>query len=436
MLRRQTITGTGATKGMGTKHVPPHGPSRPRMQPMPGLLPAKGEERVPVLHVDRNAIVLEANGTGRSLLDRLGRGVGERLPDYLNQFVPGVLLSGSAERLAVELDGAPLAFTVAMNGAPEAAPLHNGKWRHQALVLVEPENSEAAVLHALPVALYTSTARGEFAETWISPGVEQLTGYSPSDFVKKRGFRISRVHPEDRTAVIGALRSLRSSGRSSVEYRLLCADGSYRWVLDQSVRVPGEEKVFGIMQDINARKRCEGSLRRTNEFMEMMIAGAAHGVMVLDQDMRLHFMNPSLAGKMGFKSSDWVKRHIRMRFHPLDGETGRATLSDALAGSAGQCEVRLRTQAGSYKYFQLCVTPLEWRGQKLVLAVASDISRRKMAEKKREASYQRGLDDIVTSAFKEFAPGLGWKEAIDRLKKRLGAPGRELIKALGRKGRS
>ena len=389
-----------------------------------------------MLHVDRNAIVVEANVTGRSLLERLGCEMGERLPYDINQFVPGVLLTGEADNVALRLDGGPRAYTVAMNHAPDATPPRNGKWRRKALVLVEPENSESAVLHALPVALYTSNVRGRPPKAWISPGVEQLTGFSPSDFVRRRGFRLSRVHPEDRAAVACASRTLRRTGRSTVEYRLRRADGSYRWVMDQSVRVPGDEKVFGIMQDIDARKRCEGSLRRTNDFLEMMIDGAAHGVMVLDEDMRLHFMNPSLAKKLGLKSSDWVKRHVRMRFHPLDGETGRATLSGALAGSAGQCEARLRASDGSYSYFQLCVTPLEWRNQKLVLVMASDISRRKMAEKKREASYQRGLDDILASALREFAPGVDRKEATSRLEKRLGAPGKALMKALGRKRRS
>lgn len=385
---------------------------------------------IPVLHVDRNGILLEGNAPGRSLLVSLGREIGERLPDYIGQFIPGVLLSGSSESLVVECRGKPLAFTISMNGGPETGRPCPPDSRRHALVIVDSRESEASVLHALPVALYTAKPTDDYQGTWLSPGVEELTGFSPSQFIRKPSFWLSRVHPEDRPRVINELEDLETKGRLSQEYRFQCASGSYKWILDQVVLVPGKSMLFGIRLDIDVRKRCESGLRESNDFLERMVAGAAHGVMVLDEEKDLVFMNPNLAGKLGLKASDWVKKRTKIRFHPEEAEAALAAFSGALRGLPGQCEARVRTSNGSYRYFQLCLSPMAWRGRKLVLGVASDISGAKRAERLRRASMMKGLEDVISAALEEFAPGIRREVAMKRVRRRLGNRGRAMLRSL------
>jgi PAS domain S-box-containing protein len=391
--------------------------------------PSRGA-KIPVLHVDRNGILLESNGPGRSLLVSLGREIGEKLPDYISQFIPGVLLSGSSESMVVEFKGKPLAFTISMNSGPEAGHPCLPDSRSHALVMVDSRESEASVLHALPVALYTAKPTDDYQGTWLSPGVEELTGFPPSRFTKKPSFWLSRVHPEDRPRVINELEDLETKGRLSLEYRFQCASGSYKWILDQVVLVPGGARLFGIRLDIDARKRCESGLRESNDFLDRMVAGAAHGVMVLDEEKNLVFMSPSLAGKLGLKTSDWVKKRTKIRFHPEETEAALAAFSGALRGIPGQCEARVRTSNGSYRYFQLCLSPMAWRGRKLVLGVASDISGAKRAERIRRASAMKGLEDVISAALEEFAPGIQREAAMKRVRRRLGDRGRAMLRAL------
>lgn len=420
------------------------GPGIPAIGAIPGGGPGAGHPPVgepladaaaaaqgaPVFRVDRNGILLSVNGPGRPLLKLLGRELGERLPDYLSQLIPGVLLSGSSERAVVKFKGAPLTFTVAMSDGPEAERFIEAEPRRGVLVTVEEKDSESSVLLSLPVALYMARTTGHFEGVWLSPGVQALTGFSPSQFIKQPGLWVSRIHEEDRPMVLKQLSGLKEKGNISVEYRLQCADGAFKWILNQAVLVPGENKMFGIMQDIDARKRCEAGLRQSNDFLEMMVAGAAHGVMVLDEHRNLVFLNPSLAGKLGLRTKDWVKGRAKIEFHPKDNETGLETFSRAVGGLPGQCEARVRTSGGDHIYFQLCLSPMEWRGKRLVFGIASDISQRKRAETRRMAVARNGLRELVSAAISALAPGLPREEALGRIKRKLGSRGRELLKGL------
>ena len=322
-----------------------------------------GQPRATVLRVDRNGIVLEANETGRSLLEILGREMGERLPDYITQLIPGILLSGISEKAVFECGGAPLAFTIALSDAPEVERLIRSDSPRRALVLVDSPESEASLLHALPVALYTSRKAREFGESWMSPGVQELTGFPPSQFTSSPRFWISRIHPKDRPGVLRELGGLADRGKASLEYRFQCAGGTYKWIMDQVVLVPGVMEVFGIMQDIDSRKLCERGLRDSNEFLEMLVDGEAHGVMVLDEDKNILFISPHFARKLGQRASHWVKKRTKIVFHPKDTRTGQATFSEALKGVPGQCTVRIRNLNLTYRNVHLFLSPLNWRGK-------------------------------------------------------------------------
>lgn len=409
------------------------GPDTQRWRPAEHKLPPgahTGRSRAPMLSVDRNGILLEANKPGLALLELLGREVGERLPDYITQLIPGVLLSGLSEKEIVECQGKNLAITIALCDDPKVERLTLSSSSRRALVLVDSRESEASALHELPVALYTSRQDREEGEDWISPGVEELTGFSPSNFTSGAHFWISRIHPDDRPGVVQELMGLRGRRKASLEYRFLCADGTYRWLMDNIV-ASGSKKAFGIMQDIDARKLRELAARGCNEFLEMLVDCASHGVMVLDEDHNLLFMNPKFAEKLGYATRDWVKKQKKLRFHPRDTNVGLEGISNALRGIPGQCKARIRCTDGTYLYVQLFMSPLAWRQRRLVMCVAGDITVEKRAELERNASIRMGMEDLVRSAVTSLAPELAPEEAMRRIRRRLGEPGKALLEMFG-----
>jgi len=410
------------------RHRAPHRPQRTRHWPSAAILRASS---APVLLVDRNGILLENNEPARTFLTLLGCRVGEKLPNHITQLIPGVLLSGQSERASIQCMDRKLALTVACGQDPRAGPPARSRSSNPLLVLVDDRDSEASVLRSLSFAFYTSRPNRLQGETWMSPGVEELTGYPPSNFTSNAGFWISRVHPKDRPGVIGELARPSEGGKTTLQYRFLCADGSYRWFLDQIVFAQGSTKGHGIMQDIDRQKTSELATREHDEFLEAMMESATHGTILLDDDNCLAFMSPQLAKMLGFNASDWVTKRTRMFFHPEDEQAGLEAISSALRGVPGSCRARLKGANGTCIHVQLYISSMVWHGRRMVLCMAGDMSDQVRAETERTECIREGVDDLVCAALAALAPGISRKEAMDRIRPHLGVKGHALLETFG-----
>jgi PAS domain S-box-containing protein len=103
---------------------------------------------------------------------------------------------------------------------------------------------------------------------YIAPQVVGMLGY-PHQAWYRDGFWESRIHPDDRSAVLRGVGDAVRHGRDlEVEYRLVAADGRTVWVHDLvTVRSDGRaaRAVRGVMIDISARKRAEDEAARLRD---------------------------------------------------------------------------------------------------------------------------------------------------------------------------
>lgn len=99
---------------------------------------------------------------------------------------------------------------------------------------------------------------------FVSKPVKELTGYSKEQF-SASGFMTRISNPEDKHVHKEALQELKEKGRAEREFRLICKDGSIKWIHDENYFVYNDEgkpvKVRGIMRDITARKERERQLK-------------------------------------------------------------------------------------------------------------------------------------------------------------------------------
>ena len=145
-------------------------------------------------------------------------------------------------------------------------------------VQVELEHSEAQfrqVITSISDHIYVTeiTAAGEHLNRYISPNIEIITGYPPGKFLADWSFWSEYViYPADRASA--ATQSMRfEQGQSGeTEYRLTRADGRVIWVRD-SGRVElnnGSKIVYGVVNDITARKAAEETILRYSERLEIL----------------------------------------------------------------------------------------------------------------------------------------------------------------------
>ena len=137
-----------------------------------------------------------------------------------------------------------------------------------------------SLLHSLmenvPGAIYRAADDDIWKIQRVSDEIESITGYPASDFVDASKRTIVAVtHPDDREPVDREIREATAAHRPFVlEYRILHADGSVRWVLERGVKTvdrDGVEWLDGIIFDITERRAAE-ELRIERELEAIRIA--------------------------------------------------------------------------------------------------------------------------------------------------------------------
>ncbi len=97
---------------------------------------------------------------------------------------------------------------------------------------------------------------------YASPGVLELTGYSPEDFTGLRVAWHSLIHPEDVQQVWDGIQAaLTARTPFTLIYRIRTRTGEERWVWERGVGIgespQGEQHLEGFITDITAFKRAE-----------------------------------------------------------------------------------------------------------------------------------------------------------------------------------
>src|SRR3954463_1827154 len=132
------------------------------------------------------------------------------------------------------------------------------------------QRSNDALLRALmvnvPGAIYRAAWHAGHTLELISDEIERISGYPPANFLASTQRTIlTIVHPDDRDEVRAAVESATVDAPFGLEYRIIHADGSVRWVLDrgQLVRGTGDRLwMDGAIFDITERRAAEDAARR------------------------------------------------------------------------------------------------------------------------------------------------------------------------------
>ncbi|MCY1059209.1 PAS domain-containing protein [Nannocystis sp. SCPEA4] len=128
-----------------------------------------------------------------------------------------------------------------------------------------------------PVVVFRWQNREGWPIEYVSPNVEQLTGYPLEDFASGRRPYASLIHETDLPQVFEEVTSNSKSGATwfvHQPYRILHADGRPLWIADYTVILRDEREVithyFGYIMDITDQVEQMSRLRAQEQVIERM----------------------------------------------------------------------------------------------------------------------------------------------------------------------
>ncbi|EIJ45942.1 diguanylate cyclase/phosphodiesterase with PAS/PAC sensor domains protein [Herbaspirillum sp. GW103] len=164
---------------------------------------------------------------------------------------------------------------------------------------------------------------------FVSEGCYALTGYTPEDLLlNSRISFLQLTHPEDRAMVRSHIDlCMRERRRIDIEYRIVHADGSLRWVWERGVGLYNAagavEAMEGFLQDVTERKEAAQALQEAERRYRSIFENAIEGVFQTTPDGTYIAVNPALARIYGYHSPEDLIVGLRDIRHQLYVEPER-----------------------------------------------------------------------------------------------------------------
>lgn len=212
-----------------------------------------------------------------------------------------------------------------------------------------------------------------------------LLGFSDQDKLTWENFQ-SAVHPEDIQRVIDAKRSHIEQGtKYDVEYRIVAADGTARWVRSAGqVELDASGKAVlmrGVTQDITERKRGEKALQASESLLRAIIENEPECIKIVDSQGCLSQINPAGLAMLEADSLEQVIGHPVLDIITPEYRNAFVNMHNrVLAGEAMQMEFEVIGLKGKHRWLETHAVPMQDNGKTVQLAVTRDITERKQAE--------------------------------------------------------
>ena len=277
---------------------------------------------------------------------------------------------------------------------------------------------ERALFIGGPTVVFEWRMEPGWPASYVSPNVTEVLGYTPEQLQRGDPVFADLIHPEDLPRVAGEVEHHRERGSTCFEhapYRLLRADGAYRWFHDFTViyrHRGGPDYHAGYLIDITERKEAELALARSERRYRMAQAAAQFGIWDWDLGADTIHWDADCWHLLGHDalSTELTLGYGELleRVHPDDRNHLESVVHERLLSqrdASFSAEIRLHRADGGWQWVHSrgqVVERDDGGSPRRVMGVHVDISELKAAQgspRPHEARYQRFLDDFIGIAY-------------------------------------
>ena len=244
-----------------------------------------------------------------------------------------------------------------------------------------------------------------FSRRW-----KEIFGYGEHEFEDSFNAWDQHLHPDDRSRTLISLREYLDGNipLHSVEFRLRCKDGSWKWILGRGMVVSRDKqgkplRMVGTATDIGSIKQAQQEMETSEHKFRALFENSPTGMVAVDPDTG-HILQANLIAlaMFGYDEAEMLGKTIDELTHPDDlAESKRRHARLAQGLDDHICfEKRYLRKDGSEFWAEVCVSTLKDAAGTVERFIGStvDITERKLSEnalRESELRYRSLFDNTL-----------------------------------------
>lgn len=180
------------------------------------------------------------------------------------------------------------------------ADIHN-----QMVMLKQNEKNYKSLVSNLPGIVYRAKCEKFFDLVFVSDKVYDIVKHTPESFVRAKDLRwIDFIHPEEKQLYLSKYSEMLNSNLPfEMEYRIVCDDGSIKWMHESSKVIKSNECfVEGFIYDVTDRKNFLEQIRKFSRVVDQNPAG----IIVIRVGENIEYVNPKILELTGYSYEDFI----------------------------------------------------------------------------------------------------------------------------------
>lgn len=211
----------------------------------------------------------------------------------------------------------------------------------------------------------------------------KYTKFAVPDSIRRWG---EKVHPDDYQRVVGGIQETIKKGKKQweKEYRMLCGDGSYRYIIDRGYVIYDDQnqplRMIGAIQDIHQQKEYQQEIKK----LSLVAEKTQNAVVITDQHKMIEWVNEGFTRLTGWTMEEVVNRKPGkfLQGPSTDPETLEKIRYNLFKKQRFSAELINYTKEGKPYWVRMDISPItDEKGEVIkYISIETDITERKQFE--------------------------------------------------------
>jgi len=256
--------------------------------------------------------------------------------------------------------------------------------------LQDRERTYRTLINNLPGFAYRCLNDKNWTMNYISGGCEDITGYSPEDFINNKNIAFNDIIDTDYQQKLWDIWQsvLKEKSTFEYEYPIITKSRQIRWVWERGCGIYSDDGdllfLEGFITDITERKRAEKALKKSELGFRTVWKNSASGMRVTDENGIVFMVNDAFCKIFGKTKEELEGKPLSVIYSTEKKERIQLKHQERFKSRTieNYFEKELELWNGKRIWIQVANSFIEIEGEKsLLLGIFTDITERKQAEK-------------------------------------------------------